>query len=329
MENKELEQPKSSSKKDAIYITIIILLLLAGGYFGWEFGKAKKEIIACDQSVTALQEEKDYLNEILVSSGIISDADNQNLKSNLQNILAQYDSLEIDNDEMLDSINAQKSRIQDLMAQVEEMDNQKKKDWGQIYKLKKETETLREIMRGYIHTIDSLNTLNIELHETIKIKDDEITQITNDKNDIQDKYDASQTTLALGRVLQTSNLRALAIKIKSSGKQVETTRANRADMIKACFTILENKIAHEGNKDILMRIISPDGTVLKDSNPVYFKMADGNEAQASISRKVNYQNQNMDLCIYFEMEEEIPIGTYKVEIYSEGYRIGNTSFALK
>ena len=32
-----------------------------------------------------------------------------------------------------------------------------------FFLLKKEAETLRGIMKGYIHTIDSLNTLNINL----------------------------------------------------------------------------------------------------------------------------------------------------------------------
>ena len=44
------------------------------------------------------------------------------------------------------------------MEKVEKLDKKSKKDWRQIYKLKKEAETLRGIMKGYIHTIDSLNT---------------------------------------------------------------------------------------------------------------------------------------------------------------------------
>ncbi|HLP14266.1 MAG TPA: hypothetical protein VK177_20205 [Flavobacteriales bacterium] len=39
-----------------------------------------------------------------------------------------------------------------------------------VVKLKKESETLRAIMKSYIHTIDSLNTLNVELMEKQKKK---------------------------------------------------------------------------------------------------------------------------------------------------------------
>jgi len=325
MEKKE----KTGSKKGgAVYIIIILLLLLVGGWLGLEIRDGRKQIAACSQSVNNLQTEKDYLNDILKNSGIIEESDNETLKGNLQSLLSQYDSLEIGNDSMLDSINAQKAHIQGLLDEVETLQNQKKRDWGKIYKLKKETETLREIMKGYIHTIDSLNTENTGLKNTIKDKDNEITVIKTDRDNIKDKNDLLNETVALGSVLQTSGITANAIKIKSSGKQVETTRANRAMMIKSCFTILENKIATPENKDIYMRIISPAGVELTNSEVVHFQMGE-REGIASVKRKVNYQNKNMDLCIYYEFETPLEAGTYIVEIYAEGHQIGKTSFALK
>lgn len=318
------------SNRDAIYIIIILLLLMGGGYLGWQLGNAKKQNAICSENVQTLEGEKDYLNNLLKSTGIIDDADNADLETNLTKMLSEYDSLEVSNDDMQDSINAQKQKISDLLAEVEQMKNQKKKDWGKIYKLKKETETLREIMKGYIHTIDSLNTLNIELKHTINEKDNQITKVTQENEQLENKYNQSQETIKLGKVLQATNITAVAIKVKSSGKQTETTRANRATMLKSCFTILENKIADAGNKTIQMRIIAPSGKELTNSTPVQFEQANGTTGIASVQRQVNYQNQNVDLCVYFDLEEqEIPEGTYIVEIYTEGYLIGKTTFALK
>lgn len=324
------KENKPNSKKDAIYIVIILLLLLGGGYLGWQLGNAKKQNAICSENVQTLEGEKDYLNNLLKSTGIIDDADNANLEENLNNMLAEYNSLEANNIDMQDSINAQKQKITDLLAEVEQMKNQKKKDWGKIYKLKKEAETLRKIMKGYIHTIDSLNTLNIELQHTITQKDNQITQVTKENENLENKFNQSQETIKLGKVLQTSGMTAVAIKVKSSGKQTETTRASRATMIKSCFTILENKIADAGNKTIQMRIIAPSGKELTNSTPVQFAQANGTTGIASVQRQVNYQNQNVDLCVYFDLEEqEIPEGTYIVEVYTEGYLIGKTTFALK
>ena len=186
MEKKEKTELK---KGGAVYIIIILLLLLVGGWLGLEIRDGRKQNAACSQSVTNLQAEKDYLNDILKKTGIIEESDDETLKDNLTAILNEYDSLTFDNDEMLDSINKQKAHIQGLLDEVETLHNQKKKDWGKIYKLKKETETLREIMKGYIHTIDSLGTENTGLKNTIKDKNNQITDIKTDRDNIKDKND--------------------------------------------------------------------------------------------------------------------------------------------
>lgn len=327
MEGKEPEV-KKSNKKDIVYILIILLLLGGGAFIGFQLGKTKKALADCDVANNTLEQEKDELNTILKNTGIIAEADNQALKENLTAMLQEYDMLESANVEMNDSIAAQKVKIQELLAEVEDLNNQKKKDWGKIYKLKKETETLRDIMKGYIHTIDSLNTLNIGLQNTIVEKDKQITNISEDLTNVKDKNEQLSNTVAKGSVLQTTGLTAYAIKIKGGGSQKETSRANRTDMFKACFTVIENKIAKAETKTLYMRILEPSSEELVGESPVFFNMS-GKEGKACIARDINYQNQNTDVCIYYELDKEVVEGTYIVEIYCEGHKIGSTSFALK
>ena len=322
------EQPKKSNVKDAVYVIIIFLLIGGLAYFGYQMGQTKKLLTECGHVTDALNKDKDDLNEILKNTGIIADSDNKELKENLLGMLQQYDNLESSNVVLNDSIASQKTKINDLLVQLEEAENAKKKDWGKIYKLKKETETLREIMKGYIHTIDSLNTLNINLKNTIVKKDEEIVGINKNLANVQDKNKQLESTVATGSILQSTGLTAYAIKVKNSGTQTETNRANRTDQIKACFTVIENKIAKAENKTLYMRIIDPSGAELVGEKPVFFNMA-GKDGQACIARQINYQNQNTDVCIYYELEKEISEGNYIVEIYCEGNKIGSTSFALK
>lgn len=324
----EEQQPKQSKTKDGIYIVIILLLIGGLAYVGYQMGQTKKMLESCNDTSAALSADKDELNDILKNTGIIADADNQQVKENLTAMLQEYNNIESSNVEMQDSIAAQKQKITDLLTEVENLNNAKKKDWGKIYKLKKETETLREIMKGYIHTIDSLNTLNIGLKNTIVKKDEEIEGINKNLNSVQDKNKQLENTVAAGSILQTTGMTSYAIKIRNSGSQVETSRANRADQIKACFTVIENKIAKAEAKTLYMRIIEPSSGELVGENPVVFNMG-GKDGNACISRQINYQNQNTDVCIYYELEKEIMEGTYIVEIYCEGNKIGSTSFALK
>ena len=323
----ENEQKKSS--KDAIYIVIILLLLGGAGYLAYAFGSLKKDMANCTAMNEQLEKEKAELNEIIINSGIVGDADLNDVKKNLLSMLDEYDKIEIKNEQMQQEIDAKKAEIENLLTEVETLKGQKKKDAGAIYKLKKENETLRNIMKGYIHTIDSLNTLNINLTKTIGEKDNEISTISQDLFNVKDKNKNLEDKVKLGSSLQTSGMSAVAIKVKSNGAQTETNRTNRSDQFKVCFTVLENKIAKAENKTLYLRIIKPNAEELVGASPVYFQMGNS-EGKACISRQVNYQNENVDVCIYYALEGGEPDpGTYIVEVYCEGHKIGKTSFALK
>ena len=161
------EQPKKSNVKDAIYILIILLLIGGVAFFGYQKGQTEKLLKECGTLSEGLSKDKDELNEILKNTGLIADAENNQVKENLMAMLQEYDKIESSNEDMQDSIANQKQKISDLLLELDNLNAQKKKDYGKIYKLQKESETLREIMKGYIHTIDSLNTLNIGLKNTI------------------------------------------------------------------------------------------------------------------------------------------------------------------
>ena len=324
-----MNQDTKSNKNKLLYLVIILILVGAIAYLAIQISKANKLNHDAMQDISLLQLEKDELNNILSSSGIIDEADGKALKQNLQNLLQTYDSLQYDNEKIQDSINNQKQRIGQLLAEAEKLQSQKKKDWARIYKLKKETETLRTIMKGYIHTIDSLNTANINLQNTLSKKDRELIQANSENKDIKDKNKELQETVQLGSKLQTANISALAIRIKGSGKQTETTRASRTNMIKVCFTLIENKIAESGNKFIYIRIISPEGKVLASDNNSSIKGALDTVIEISAKREINYQNENTDLCIYYEVLDKIAKGNYQVEVYTDKHKIGSSSFALR
>lgn len=324
--NKDIKQ---NNNKAGVYIIVIIILLIGIGYLAYSLGEIKKQNKTHENSISALLNEKEDLNTILKNSGIIEESDNVALRQNLVNILEQYDNIEIENQEMQDSINSQRNKITNLIEEVDGLKNKQKRDWGKIYKLKKETETLRKIMKGYIHTIDSLNTLNKDLQKTIVIKDDKINEVSSERDKVKSELDKTKDMVALGSVLQTSTITSNAIIVKNSGRQAETSRAKRTNMIKSCFTIMENKIAKAENKDIIMVVIAPNGQVLKNSSSFNFESKEGSKT-GSVKRQINYQKQNVDLCIYFETEgNKLTSGTYTTEIYVEGHKIGATTFALK
>ena len=77
-----------------------------------------------------------------------------------------------------------------------------------------------------------------------------------------------------------------------------------------------------------MRIITPGGTVLYESNNNTFKAGD-QALLYSDKKTVNYQNQQVDMCIFYKLTGEIEKGNYITQIYCEGVMIGTDNFVLK
>ena len=184
-------------------------------------------------------------------------------------------------------------------------------------------------MKWYVHTIDSLNTQNIALRNDLTVKGQQLTDVTSERDKALSENEELSNKVTIGSKLQATSIFSTAFKLKASGKQVETSRASRANMLKACFTINENKIAKAGNKRVYLRVVSPEGTVLVNKSSETLKDATGKEVQASSHRDINYQNATTDMCIFFENEGTFVEGEYIIELYSEQAKIGVTSFALK
>src|ERR1700740_515930 len=245
MENTNTPQKEEKKKRGGLIAWILLVVSLGvNAYLFYLFDKEQKRANEQVEIVKTVYVERD------------------NVKNDLMKLKDEYATLQTNDLKLQADIEAQKVRIEELIKDAEKH----KGDTYYISKLKKETETLREIMKGYIRTIDSLGTLNQKLvtekgvivSELNKEKD-KSTQLNKDKEDLQ-------KTITKGSVLSCFNVTATGVNLKSGGKkQVTTNKAKRADLIKVSFSLGENKIAKNGPKDVYVRIITPDGKEMAKS----------------------------------------------------------------
>lgn len=313
-------------KRDGVYILIIILLLLGGGYMGYLLSENNKAINTCSNEKLDLETEMAELNEMMYDQGLNMGED---VHQNLENMLTMYDKMGSDNVEMNDSIAAQKEKIQGLIAELEDAKGDKQHYMSKVYKLEKETETLRSIMKDYIRTIDSLNTANGVLTESLNETMANLDEMTESRDTYQSTAEELSNVVNKGSKLNAFGFLTEGIKEKGSGSYKETNRASRCTHIRSCFTLGENAIAKSGNKTVYMRLITPGGSVLNSSNGNTLTTEGGTSLLYSDKKVVNYQNKALDLCVFYELGVEIDGGNYYAEIYCEGVKIGTDNFTLK
>lgn len=244
----------------------------------------------------------------------------------LQDMLARYDSVETDNTDMLAQIEEQRAQIEELLKEAEKH----KDDAWIIHKLRKEAKTLREVMKDYLVTIDSLNTANQELIAQKAEVETKLTQQKTENKELSNKNEELAEKVKIGSKLRVVDLVSFGQRVKNNTVHRETNRAKRVDKIKTCFTIDRNEVTKPGKKDIYLRVVGPDGEVLAyDQNEKYMFTYDGKEGLYTRKEEIMYENEETDMCLYWDLLKEAQEGTYIVEVYAEDYFMGTTSFELK
>ncbi len=323
MSETEVKQKKS---RDGLYIFIILLMMCGGGYLGWSLSEKNKQINECTFANDEMSKELGELNEMMYDQGLAAGED---LKTNLQNMLSDYEQMEALNTDLNDSISMQKEKIQTILAELEKEKGNKRYYASKVRELEEETETLRAIMKDYLRTIDSLHTENIILKTDLDNTKNSLNEVTSDRDNYKVKTEELSNKVNAGSKLTASGIVSEGIKEKGSGSFKETDRAKSCTHIRSCFTVGENRISSPGNKTIYMRIITPDGNVLYSSSSNNLNTEDGKTLIYSDKKSINYQNESIDVCIYYKLTNEIPKGNYICELWCEGVRIGINKFVLK
>ena len=301
------DQNKSSGNSKLMLI-LVILLFISNGVTAYLLITKHQENVEIVTQNTDLTVEKD------------------NLTLELENMLAQYDSVQTDNEEYKAEIAEQRAKIEEMLAEAEKHKN----DAWVIHKLKKETGTLREIMKSYIVTIDSLNTVNQNLVVAKKQVETQLDDQKVENQELNKTNEQLSEKVKLGSKLRVVDLVSSAQRMKSGTVSRETNRAKRVDKVKTCFTIDKNEVSKPGKKWIYLRIISPNGEVLAlDQTESFMFTYDGKEGLYSRKAEVMYDNGELDMCLYLDVTDELTEGKYIVEVYAEDYFMGTTQFELK
>ena len=284
--------------KIALY-AIIALLLIAAVTMGVLWGNSEKE--------------KSEMQELF-------SIEKEELESEYSTFATQYDELKlrITNDSLLYKLEQEKMRTQQLL---DELKQTKATDAAEITRLKKELKTVRAVMRSYILQIDSLNQLN--------------TKLANENRKVKERYkEASKTITTLSeekealtqQVELASQLDAQGINMypaKKNGKRLDKIKKAKKFVID--FIIAKNITAPTGEKTLYVRITTPEGTVLTKDPSALFKY-ENRELDYSIKKYIEYAGEDLPITLYWDIEEFLQPGRYRVHIFADGNMIGYNDF---
>lgn len=247
----------------------------------------------------------------------------EELENEYSSFATQYDELQIriTNDSLQDKLEQEKLKTQQLL---EELRQTKATDAAEITRLKKELKTVRAVLKSYVVQIDSLNRLNEELQKENKRVKARYSEASRKIDKIEEEKENLTKKVSLA-----SQLDAIGISftpLKKNGK--EAKKIKDAKKIAIGFTIAKNITTETGEKTIYVRILKPDEDVLAKSASDTFPY-EGKSLTYSIKKYIEYTGEEQAVTVYWDIEEFLQAGTYKVFIFADGNMIGSQSFSIK
>lgn len=182
-----------------------------------------------------------------------------------------------------------------------------------------------------------LTDQNQELNRTNVALKDENTELSRQKDALTDTVSQYAVTnrelnekVTLGAALRPQNYLVTAISRRGKERDGDEFKSKKVDRIKVSFKLAENALTRKENKTIYMRLLEPTGNVIFDmalgSGTFTFG---GKETVYTAKQVINYTNTGQTVDFVYDREKKYEKGQYKVELYAEGFRVGQTNFVIK
>ncbi len=305
MESQESEKRMNSSKITIIILAILLALLAFFAYQNYQINKESEQNLIKEK----LQIQSDLDKKI----------------AELDKAIEENSTMEVELTEARDNIITFKDSVINL----------KSLNYKIIRRYKNKLAVLEVLNKKLLRESDSL----IKANYNISIERDSAeatvlrqTSIIDVKTMVNDSLSVQNIDLnekiALGAILQVSNVAVIAMRERSNGTLKETTRAKRVDAFRVSFKIRENTIAESGLKKAHIVIQNAAGKIINSVGE--FTDMTGLDISYSDATDVDYTNRDLEVILVTDIpEKNLEKGDYYIKVYLENKLLGTTKINLK
>jgi hypothetical protein len=305
-------KPKKRDNSKVIYIIIILFLIGTNAYLFFEFKKTETSLHASEDKLEDTEGARNELDSILSVT-----------KLQLEDYRGENDSL----NDIIDERNEELSR---RASEINELLKSRKISKKDLERALEQLDKFKYYAQKYQKEIEKLN-------EEIVVLKDENTKIKSENKELEkksEKYELKnieyQNKINLAKKLSAINVSGQGVKIKSNGNESPVTKASKTEQLKITFAFSDNPIADKGSKDVYVRIIDPNGSTLfvEETGSGKF-VQDDQQSMFTVKKSVTFDNSGDPVTIYWKKGNDYTKGHYNIEVFCEGFQIGQGGFDLK
>jgi uncharacterized protein (UPF0333 family) len=303
---------KNNSNKSLLLALLLIILLGTWGYIIWDKNNTKELINLKDTAISTTATQRDELQKELEDATI------------------RYDIIKTSNTKKDSLIDIKDREIQNKRKKINALLAKANASQAELAEVKLLITSLNTDIEGYKAQIAILEGQKEELTKANQ-------NLSTQRDNIQKDFDSSMEelknrdkTINIGSTLHASNFSIVAIDEKGNGKIKETTNAKKVDKLRISFDLDENMITPSGAKNLYIIITDPTGKVITTEESNKFNTQDNGFLDYTQQMEINYtKNQRQTVSFDWKTVGKFTIGDYKIEVYNNGFKIGQGIRQLK
>lgn len=308
-------QPKNNSRSYllvALFILAALNMLLLYFYY-----QERQDNKTKDATIAAKTEEVLVAKTKLDSISAQLDAkiaEIQKLGGSVDSLMRVKEQLEKDKRELrnVSSFDSKKynQKIRNYESLLAEKD-------AEIARLKEENGVL--IVRN-----DSLTQENTNLKSERQTLSDSVTSYSSKNKELEEK-------VSIAAALRAESVTVDAINKRGKEKEGGSYKAKRIDKIKISVRLAPNGLAKQEEKTLYMRVLDPSGAVISDMATGSGEFTyNGQGMIYTAMQRFNFDNSRQEVdFVYGRGGQRFNEGRHTIEIYCEGFRIGEGEFTVK
>lgn len=305
-------QPRNKNYKNGIIAALAVALVATGGFLAYDRSNKAEKIDQQQVQIAAVTTEK------------------SNLQSSFDASLARLDSMGTVANGLTAELTEKNAEIAKSKEEIRSILNKKNATAAELGRAKKMIASLNTKISTMEQEIAKLTEDNRILGEEKIVLTAEKEKLTQDltttvgiKQELEKKVDVAST-------LNASNIVITPVNVKRNGREKVSTTAKRVDKMVVSFDVA-NRIIQPGTTDLYVVVIGPDGQPVT-TGPNTGSFTTREEGDKSYTAKVPVDLETAktkNVAFSFVPGNTFQRGSYKIQIYQNGFLIGEGTKELK
>ncbi|MCR4032592.1 MULTISPECIES: hypothetical protein [Flavobacterium] len=250
-------------------------------------------------------------------------SDQKNILDSLITLKAAYDVAIQEKTALSEQLELERKNVQNLMEIIQASQNP---SLAQLKVFRSQLSDSKLSLENKMMEIKKLKSQNKNLLTEIESQNVVMYKQKAENDTLILKQKKLESTLKDASKLYLSTFKVIALREKSSGTELETTKAKNTKKLKVSFTVNGNGVAKTGKRVFYVQVLDQKNTVLGDNKLIEF----GNDKALVYSFIVSTDFQGKSLNAYGILNaDKFKKGTYFVNYFDKQEIMGSTSITLE